>query len=96
MNKKTMTAKASLPRAKPLTLLDFAELIVLSEKEKQDLKNQIAEIAAAVPQRQPLLSVIKNLRAAALQARIAIRNHLDHQQYDQIELALKSLEAHAL
>ncbi len=100
----TVKKSIKLPIAK-MTLLDFAELIVLSEKEKQDLKRQLEEIAAAVPARHPLLSVIKNLRAAALQARTAIKNHLDYAEscdslddpvYNNLKSALKSLEVHAV
>lgn len=101
----TVKKSIKLPVAKPMTLLDFAELIVLSEKEKQDLQRQLNEIAAAVPARHPLLSVIKNLRAAALQARLAIKNQVEHAElcdntdgpiYNNLKSALKSLEVHAV
>lgn len=106
MKKKTATVKVPLPISKvKMTLLDLAELIVTSEVEKQDLQRQLDEIAAAVPSRRPLLAVIKNLRACALQARVAIREHIefleqtdayDEQLHSELRVALKSLDAHAL
>lgn len=106
MTQKTrVTKKVSLPAPKPLTLLDFADLIVRSEQEKQDLQRQLNEIAAAAPKKQPLPAVVRNLRAAAIQAHKAIKSHLEFEArcdnaadpaLDDLKLALKSLEAHAL
>jgi len=104
--KQTKTVKVPLPISKvKMTLLDLAELIVTSEMEKQDLQRQLNEIAAAAPHRTPLPAVIRNLRAAAFQAHRAIKSHLAFEArcdnandpcLDDLKLALKSLEAHAL
>lgn len=106
MSKTTKTVKIPLPISKvKMTLLDLAELIVTSEMEKQDLQRQLNEIAAAVPKKQPLPAVIRNIRAAALQAHKAIKSHLEFEArcdnaddpvLDDLKSALKSLEVHAL
>ena len=100
----TKTVKVPVSRVK-MTLLDLAELIVTSESEKQELQRQINEITSAVPRKQPLTAVVRNLRAAALQAHKAIESHLEFEArcdnaadpcLDDLKSALKSLEDHAL